>query len=118
MDKSVFNTVNDFVGDVAHTLIGTISPEDFYNNSNEIYARLMQFRQANNINPKKVWTKQEIEQLKKNKKIKDFELLNRYDSDFLLFLFNEVAQNNQQNKDDLQYARQGIKLIPRKRYIK
>ena len=92
--------------------------ESYWDQDVEIYARLMQFRKDNNINPNQIWTKQQIQDLRKNNNIKDYDLLNRYDDDFLLFLFNDIAQNNQQNNQDLFYAKNGNKLISKKKWIK
>lgn len=60
----------------------------------EIYARLMQMRYRNKLDPKKIWTKEQINALKKDKNFQDVDILNRYDDDMLLYLFNEVADNN------------------------
>lgn len=92
--------------------------EPYWDKASEIYARLMQFRKENNIGPTQQWTKQQIKNLRNNENIKDFDLLKRYDDDFLLFLFNDIAQNNQQSNQNLYYAKFGRKLIKRKRYIK
>lgn len=71
----------------------------YYDDSNEIYSRLMQFRYSNNLNPKQKITKSMIESWKKNKNIKDFNLLNRYNTNFLLHLFNDIALNDMPNED-------------------
>lgn len=89
----------------------------YYNNPTELYSRLMELRQANNIDPKKIWTKEEIKQLRNNKNLKDFNIFERYDDDFILKLFNEIADNGQQNNqyNNISYAKRGTKLIPKKK---
>lgn len=88
--------------------------DPYWDNDSEIYARLMQFRKDNNLNPNQVWTKDQIKALKKNSNIKDYDLLNRYDDDFIIYLFNEIAQNSSQEDNQSLYAKKGTKLIARK----
>lgn len=64
----------------------------YYDAPEEIYARLMSFREKHGLDPTKTITKEDINNWKKNK-IKDFDLINRYPVDLLLRLFNDVAQN-------------------------
>ena len=58
----------------------------------EIYSRLSQFREANKIDPTKVWDKDNIKELRNNSK--DYDLFNMFDDNTMIRLFNEVAQNN------------------------
>lgn len=81
----------------------------------EIYSRLMEIRKLNNINPKKVWTLNDIKKLRKN--VKDKEIFSEYTDDFILKLFNEVAQNNNQNVlEQPLYAKNGTKINTLKRF--
>ena len=66
--------------------------DKYIDDPREIYSRLMELRYANKINPRHKWNKSELNEFKK--KAKDFDILDRYDDNFLLYLFNEVAQNN------------------------
>lgn len=88
---------------------------NYYDDPDEIYSRLMEFRYENNLDPKKVWTKDDIKALRQNRKIKDFDLLERYDDEFILRLFNEVAQNSATQDNQSTYAKRGIKLVPRRK---
>lgn len=54
----------------------------------EIYSRLMELRQSNQIDPSKVWTEEEVNKLQGT----DFNILNRYKPKQVVKLFNEVAQ--------------------------
>lgn len=57
----------------------------------EIYGRLMQYRYNNNLKPTDVIDKKYLKE--HEKELEDLNL-RRYDDDFLMFLFNDVAQNN------------------------
>lgn len=69
----------------------------------EIYGRLMQYRYNNKLSPTKIIDKKYL-----NTHKEELEKLNlrRYDDDFLLKLFNEVAENNIERKslENLNYA--------------
>ena len=58
----------------------------------EPYARLMQVREANNIDPNKIWDMESLKEFKKT--ATDFNFLNRYSDDALLEIFNTVASND------------------------
>lgn len=62
----------------------------YYDRPTEVYSRLMELRKANNIDPNKEWTEDEIKQLRKTGT--DFNILNRYKPKQVTRLFNEVAQ--------------------------
>ena len=62
----------------------------------EIQSRLNSLRYYNNLNPKKKYTIKEIRSII-NKDDDKFDL-NRYNDEFLLHLFNEVADNGKYNK--------------------
>ena len=77
----------------------------------EIYARLMQFRHDNNIDPTKVWKAEEIQQLRDNiQGDSENDILQRYNDEFILHLFNDVAQNNSSLQDTIHYAANGGSL--------
>lgn len=142
----------------------TIAPDEYLDNPQEIYARLMQLRHSINADPNHKFTKEEIQNIKKehldhytlinrlkgsegkgsfsvsqfdkNGKIiqsepfnpeykivpeestatphynkeNTYNLLNRYSDDFLLYLFNNVAQAPTKKKDTTLYAQLGLKL--------
>lgn len=64
----------------------------------------MQFRFENNIDPKKIWTLEDLNELRKSNILKN-NLLNQYDNNFLLYLFNNIAQNNSKKLSN--YAAKG-----------
>lgn len=136
----------------------TIAPDEYLDNPQKIYARLMQLRHSINADPNHKFTKEEIQNIKKehldhytlinrlkgsegkgsfsvsqfdkNGKIiqsepfnpeykivpeestvtphynkeNTYNLLNRYSDDFLLYLFNNVAQAPTKKKDATLYA--------------
>lgn len=84
----------------------TIAPDEYLDNPQEIYARLMQLRHSINADPNHKFTKEEIQNNKEN----TYNLLNRYSDDFLLYLFNNVAQAPTKKKDATLYAQLGLKL--------
>lgn len=97
----------------------TIAPDEYLDNPQEIYARLMQLRHSINADPNHKFTKEEIQNIKKehldhytliNRLKGSDNLLNRYSDDFLLYLFNNVAQAPTKKKDATLYAQLGLKL--------
>lgn len=72
----------------------------------EVYARLMQLREANNIDPNQIWDKKQLKEFKKN--AIDFNILNRYSDEQILRLFNEVADIG--NDSELMLAKKGNKI--------
>ena len=74
-----------------------VKPDYYYDKPQEIYSRLNQFRYENNLDPAETITPEKLEYLKKN--AKDYNLLNRYDDNTLLFLFNDVAYNPTEQHD-------------------
>lgn len=81
---------------------------DYYDRPTEIYSRLMQFRQANNLDPTEIITKERLKGLKKS--AIDFNLLNRYKDDQLLQLFNDVAYVDTPLNNDVNFAAYGGKV--------
>lgn len=142
----------------------TIVPDEYLDNPQEIYARLMQLRYSINADPNHKFTKEEIQNIKKEhldhytltnrlknsegkgsfsvsqfdkdgkiiqsepfnpeykivpeestvtphyNKENTYNLLNRYSDDFLLYLFNNVAQVPTKKKDTTLYAQLGLKI--------
>lgn len=66
--------------------------DDYLDKPTEIYSRLMEFRKANNINPEHKYTEEDLKKLKEN--AKDFDILNRYDDNTILYFLNDIAKNN------------------------
>lgn len=95
----------------------TIVPDEYLDNPQEIYARLMQLRYSINADPNHKFTKEEIQNIKKEhldhytltNRLKNSEG-NRYSDDFLLYLFNNVAQAPTKKKDTTLYAQLGLKI--------
>ena len=53
----------------------------------------MEFRHANKLDPKKVYTTEDIKKFKEDSNVKDFEILNRYNEEDVLKLLNDIAYN-------------------------
>lgn len=64
--------------------------DKYYDNPDEVYSRMNQFRYDNNIKPEDIITKEQIEQWKDSSI--DNEFINRYSTNTLLDLLNSVAQ--------------------------
>lgn len=142
----------------------TIIPDEYLDNPQEIYSRLMQVRYSINADPNHKFTKKEIQDIKKKlidhytltnrlkekdgkgsfstskfdqngnliqaepfnpeykivpeestatphyKEENTYNVLNRYSDDFLLHLFNNVAQVPIKKKDPTLYAQRGLKI--------
>ena len=69
--------------------------DEYKDSPQEILARRNMIFRKLNINPKHKWTKKEVEKYKKNNP--GYDIFNRYSTDFLLYLFNDIAMND--NKD-------------------
>ena len=79
---------------------------DYLDRPTEVYSRLMDFREINNIDPNQVWDKKALKELKKTGT--DVDLLNRYKDDQLLDLFNTVADiGTERNYVQPQYLAEG-----------
>ena len=72
----------------------------------EVYSRLMNIRITNKLDPKKRWTLDDINRLKRDLNTKDDNILNRYTDESLLQLFNDVAYI----PEKVQYAQSGGKI--------
>ena len=77
----------------------------YYDRPTEVYSRLMQFRQANNLDPNEIITKDKLKEFKKS--ATDFDLLFRYKDKELLDLFNNVASVDTPLNNDINYAAYG-----------
>lgn len=81
---------------IISNIIGSNDKSDYLRRPTEIYSRLMQFRQANNINPNTVYDKNSFKELKKN--ATDYNLINTFKDEEVIDLLNNVAMNNDTNK--------------------
>lgn len=70
--------------------------DEYWDDPNEIYSRLMEFRKTNNLDPKKNYNIDEIKEFKL--KAKSDNLFDRYTPKQLHFLLNRVAQNETQSQ--------------------
>ena len=111
----VENKIREYI-DSHNIFRDSTTKDDYLDNEKEIYARLMQLRHKNNLDPTKkyqVKTKENGFQSTSAdigiKSTEDFDILNRYSNEFVDFLLNEVAQNNNYNSDAY-YAKSGIKI--------
>lgn len=77
---------------------------------NEIYSRMMEWRQRNDIDPSIEITDEYLENNQDGLKETNLDIFPRKTQ---LRLLNEVAQNNTRFRDFSQFARRGTKLIPR-----
>ena len=161
--EKVIKKYQDNFGDTVYDN-KTIVPDEYLDNPQEIYARLMQLRYSINADPNHKFTKEEIQNIKKEhldhytltnrlknsegkgsfsvsqfdkdgkiiqsepfnpeykivpeestvtphyNKENTYNLLNRYSDDFLLYLFNNVAQAPTKKKDTTLYAQSGLKI--------
>lgn len=76
-----------------------IDQDRYLDDPSEVYSRLMEFRYNNKLKPNQKVTKENLNQWRKNKSIKDKHLLNRYTDESLLHLFNDVALNDTKYTD-------------------
>lgn len=94
------------------SLMEGVEYEDYIDDANEIYSRLMEFRRENNLDPKKKYTKDDIKSLREKYKNKNddndsYGVIDRYNDDFLLFLLNDIAYNKNSGDSGIQYAETG-----------
>ena len=80
-------------------IINSNDKSDYLRRPTEIYSRLMQFRQANNIDPNTVYDKNSFKELKKN--AIDYNLINTFKDEEVIDLLNNVAMSNDPNKINL-----------------
>lgn len=79
--------------------------DPYWDNPNEIYSRMNEFRYKAGLKPTDVITKKTLEQ---HRDILEDKSLDRYDDESLIDLLNNVAYNNQ-NTNNVRYAARGIK---------
>lgn len=87
--------------------------DDYLDDPNEIYSRLMSLRHKYGLDPKKQYTREEIEKLSKMA-IKDPDvkhLFDRYTMEFMMYLINDVAQNSLKQINDTPIAKFGGKIF-------
>lgn len=84
---------------IISNIIGSNDKSDYLRRPTEIYSRLMQFRQANNIDPNTVYDKNNFKELKKN--AIDYNLINMFKDEEVIDLLNNVAMSNDPNKINL-----------------
>ena len=84
---------------IINNIIGSNDKSDYLRRPTEIYSRLMQFRQANNIDPNTVYDKNSFKELKKN--AIDYNLINTFKDEEVIDLLNNVAMSNDPNKINL-----------------
>ena len=87
-------------------LLPIYKKDDYFDDKGEIYSRLMEFRRANKLLPTDYQDKKKIDEWRNSGLLKIFDL-DRYDDNFLLYLFNKLAQNNSSSQDAAHYAALG-----------
>lgn len=107
-------TKNDYSESDYHKSINI--DNSYFDNPKEIYARLMQFRHANKLDPNKTYTIEDVKKFKEDPYIQDFNLLDRYSEEDVLKLLNEIAYNN--TNESINMAKKGCKLIPKRKVKK
>lgn len=88
-------------------ILGNQMKDAYYDSPTEVNSRLMEIRYLNGFDPKHIFNKQEVEQLKKNPNFKDRDIFNRYDSETVVKLLNEVASNQSLKNNLSEYSKQG-----------
>ena len=84
---------------VISDIIGSSSSSTYLRRPTEVYSRLMQFRQANNLDPNTVYDKDSFRELRKT--ATDYNLINTFKEDEVIDLLNNVAMNNDPNQFNL-----------------
>lgn len=84
---------------VISDILGSSSSSDYLRRSTEVYSRLMQFRQANNLDPNTVYDKDSFRELRKT--ATDYNLINTFKEDEVIDLLNNVAMSNNPNQLNL-----------------
>ena len=75
-------------------------PNGYWDNTNEIYSRLMQFRRKFKLLPSKEYTQDDIDRWRKDGSLRKYSL-DAYSDFDLLRLFNKVASTNERKIDNL-----------------
>jgi hypothetical protein len=84
---------------VISDILGSSSSSDYLRRPTEVYSRLMQFRQANNLDPNTVYDKDSFRELRKT--AIDYNLINTFKEDEVIDLLNNVAMRNDPNQLNL-----------------
>lgn len=84
---------------VINDILGSSSSSDYLRRPTEVYSRLMQFRQANNLDPNTVYDKNSFRELRKT--ATDYNLINTFKEDEVIDLLNNVAMRNDPNQLNL-----------------
>lgn len=80
-------------------ILGNSSSSTYLRRPTEVYSRLMQFRQANNLDPNTVYDKDSFRELRKT--ATDYNLINTFKEDEVIDLLNNVAMRNDPNQLNL-----------------
>lgn len=80
-------------------ILGSSSSSTYLRRPTEVYSRLMQFRQANNLDPNTVYDKDSFRELRKT--ATDYNLINTFKEDEVIDLLNNVAMSNDPNQLNL-----------------
>lgn len=84
---------------VISDILGSSSSSTYLRRPTEVYSRLMQFRQANNLDPNTIYDKDSFRELRKT--ATDYNLINTFKEDEVIDLLNNVAMRNDPNKLNL-----------------
>lgn len=84
---------------VISDILGSSSSSTYLRRPTEVYSRLMQFRQANNLDPNTVYDKDSFRELRKT--AIDYNLINTFKEDEVIDLLNNVAMHNDPNQLNL-----------------
>ena len=84
---------------VISDILGSSNSSDYLRRPTEVYSRLMQFRQANNLDPNTVYDKDSFRELRKT--ATDYNLINTFKEDEVIDLLNNVAMSNDPNQLNL-----------------
>lgn len=109
-DHAMFGKYND--KNIGLRIVENIFKQDFldnvsdkwgyYDDPEEIRARLMQMRYNNQLDPKHKYTFEEIENMRNSPTFIDEHIFDRYTNKYIEYLLNDVAQNNV-NKSKIDY---------------
>lgn len=84
---------------VISDILGSSSSSTYLRRPTEVYSRLMQFRQANNLDPNIIYDKDSFRELRKT--ATDYNLINIFKEDEVIDLLNNVAMRNDPNQLNL-----------------
>lgn len=84
---------------VISDILGSSSSSTYLRRPTEVYSRLMQFRQANNLDPNIIYDKDIFRELRKT--ATDYNLINTFKEDEVIDLLNNVAMRNDTNQLNL-----------------